>query len=63
MKFGTLNNPNLWNLMMKFSSFVLNKKYPLQSLKFFKAVLNVASLCFGKLIKIPENASALQSVL
>ena len=68
VKLGTEVNPNFRNLMKMFGFFRLG----LEILKDFKSCYKIlfklfnlitASFCFGKLVKISENVSVLQSVL
>ena len=72
VKFGTSTDSNLRNFMTMFNSFILDQKYPFGNIspKFSKLVpnfklffLSMTSFCSSSFVQIPENASAVQSIL
>ena len=74
VKLGTEVNPNFRNLMKMFGFFRLGLEisFAVKLVQDFKSCYKIlfklfnlitASFCFGKLVKISENVSVLQSVL
>ena len=73
VKFGILNNSSMMNMMMIIILYILDPKYPFMEKKWSQIIkfvgsfsfelfdLIMPSFCFGKLLKIPENPSAMQS--